>query len=362
MLPRVDQEHLAALLILSEAALLALFLKSERIRHFADVLCCALMGAYVHFLLLQFGRMSSGEWEILSASVLVLSFSLMGWSLNHGPEKSDLTEQSLESLVTRKEPADEVNLHEERLKMLGAMSARFVHEMSQPLSILLLKIKNIEKSIDDNDLKGVKRSLSTLENQVQNILQLSNTMKHFSAGHRQTESGFVAVNDIFQFVCEMCEIWMGDSEVRLHLPESCPQIEVAGGRTLHVQVLLNLIKNSVDAVSELPEKEEKWVKVEIQERGGCVEFAVSNSGPTISKSRQMNLFRPFYSTKKSGKGMGLGLAISKDLVESVGGEIWYDEKAKSPRFVVRYSFLPSVSADILESSEQNALTSVRQVA
>jgi C4-dicarboxylate-specific signal transduction histidine kinase len=95
-------------------------------------------------------------------------------------------------------------------------------------------------------------------------------------------------------------------------------------------------------VADLPDQNQRWVRIDIKEQGGNVEFAISNGGPAVSKFVQSNLFKPFFTTKRTGRGMGLGLALCRELVQTVGGEIWYDETARTPRFVVRYSFLPHV--------------------
>ena len=88
-----------------------------------------------------------------------------------------------------------------------------------------------------------------------------------------------------------------------------------------MQVLLNLVNNSVDSVCEL---EAKWVKIFFEEDKMTTTIYVMDSGSGIDLSLRVRLFEPFYSTKDVGKGTGLGLSISKNLIENHGGSLSYD--------------------------------------
>ena len=358
----VVERDLALLLIFTQIAFVFLFIKSERLRDLADVVSCGLSGAFIHLLLLQLGQIKSNEWEIISASMLVLSFSFIGWSLTRlDAQKIGLNS---DSELHKRYPISsfDTDFHNERLKTLGIFSATFIHEINQPLSILLLKVQDTQKALEENDTKRMEKGLSGIEKQLQNIVQLTQSLKTFSASQRNLDSGFVSVKEIFEFVDDLCGIWLNSRNVRLIWPQNYPSIEVSGGRTLHAQVLLNLIKNAVDAMNGFSEDVEKWVKLDINERSGTVEFTVSNAGPAIDKTARHFLFKAFFSTKKAGTGTGLGLAVSRELVESVGGEIHYDDLSPFPKFVVRYSFLPSVRDEMSDKSVDENYHSLRDVA
>jgi C4-dicarboxylate-specific signal transduction histidine kinase len=353
--------HYAGFLLVAEILFCILLLRSERLRAWADVVCCALLGAFIHFLLLQFAKVRAEEWEILSASILVLGFSVMGWSMNRigglpAQHESQLSDTSTHS-------TDEIRLanysmHDERLKAMGAMSARFVHELSQPLSVMMLRIEEIKRARKNHDEKSLEKSMQNIEEQLRHMLQLSKALKEFASSDEQIQPGFVRLDEIFSLTQILCEAWTLAGDVEIRWPSQVPDIEVSGGCTLHAQVLMNLLKNAVDAVSALPEKTPRWVQVDILERGGDVEIAVANAGLPIHRNVQSRLFKPFFSTKRMGHGLGLGLSICQQLVHSLGGEIWYDARASHPRFVVRYSFLPSVQGLVAESASKTNIQSV----
>lgn len=344
----IEISYLAVLLILAEAGFFYLFLRSERVRASADVVCCGLLGAFVHLLMLQFGNIRSEEWEVLSASILVLSFAFMGWSMNR--EQGDDT-QNMRSLVNLSNVRDEItgsgnSSHDERLITLGSMSARFVHEVNQPLCTAILRIQEMKRARHNGDDVSIDKCIASIEIQLEHVVQITHAVRRFSSPDTEAQTGFVEVRDVFQLVHDLSDVWTSGNAIEFKWPAEFPPIVVSGGCTLHAQVLMNLIRNAVDAVCNLPKQARRWIEVEISLRGGSVEIAVSNAGSAVGKKTQSNLFRPFFSTKRMGQGLGLGLSICRELVESVGGEIWYDENSPHPRFVARYSFLPSVKEQL----------------
>jgi len=336
------------LLLTSEVMLMVLFALSERLKKWADVVCCAFLGLFVHSLITQFGTIGSYEWEILSASIFALSFSFIGWSTFRKNLISNDSSQQFDSSAGERsrdftDGISETDIHDERLRTLGIMNARMVHEISHPISTLVLRFEELKRQRMNADSEAFERTMASIQRQLTHLNHLTQSVKTYASGPSDAGCSFVSVGEIFKLSSDLCDVWVTSKNVKIVWPQKLPSIEVSGGLTLQTQVLLNLLKNATDAVTELSDVSQRWVKVEILERGGAVEFAVSNGGPALSKGLQRNLFKPFFTTKKTGRGLGLGLALCRELTESVGGEIWYDESSRSPRFVVRYPFLPSVS-------------------
>jgi signal transduction histidine kinase len=106
-----------------------------------------------------------------------------------------------------------------------------------------------------------------------------------------------------------------------------PGLPPVMGDPVHLQqVLLNLVINAMDAVADLPD-ERRQVTVRAAHSGsGKVEFAVTDQGPGNESENIGRLFEPFFSTKASG--MGIGLSISRTIIETHGGQIWAENNAR----------------------------------
>jgi signal transduction histidine kinase len=97
------------------------------------------------------------------------------------------------------------------------------------------------------------------------------------------------------------------------------------------QVLLNLIRNSCDAIER---GAEKWIRIAVTRLPDSIEISVSDSGRGIPENVREKIFQPFFTTKEVGRGTGLGLSVSKGIVEAHGGTITLDTKSTHTRFVV----------------------------
>ncbi len=106
------------------------------------------------------------------------------------------------------------------------------------------------------------------------------------------------------------------------------------------QVLLNLISNAMQAVSELPHDQRKITIKVLPESSEEIIFKVCNLGPDIAADTVKELFTPFYTTKATG--MGMGLSISRSIIEAHGGRIWYRTK---PGYGACFYFTLPVSSD-----------------
>src|SRR5690606_20345244 len=97
------------------------------------------------------------------------------------------------------------------------------------------------------------------------------------------------------------------------------------------QVILNLVTNAIDAISNLPTR---WIKVEVQEDQDFVTISIQDSG-IISQEIKERLFKDSFTTKPIGKGTGIGLTVSKRIVEAHKGKIKLDDSTPNTNFVIQ---------------------------
>ncbi|RYZ66100.1 MAG: HAMP domain-containing histidine kinase, partial [Proteobacteria bacterium] len=121
------------------------------------------------------------------------------------------------------------------------------------------------------------------------------------------------------------------------------------------QVLLNLLNNAFDAVEEAEANQsQRWVQVAVRVEGEWVSLTVTDSGTGIPETVASRMLEPFYTTKELGKGTGLGLSISKGIVETHGGQLYYDRSNPNTSFVVELKLAPSNVSSILKPDNDNA--------
>jgi C4-dicarboxylate-specific signal transduction histidine kinase len=114
----------------------------------------------------------------------------------------------------------------------------------------------------------------------------------------------------------------------------CRDIEIS-------QVLLNLLNNAYDAVTD---KEDKWVRIDVKETESAAIITVTDSGPGIPENIRNKITQPFFTTKELGKGTGLGLSISLGIVGAHQGNLTLDTHSSHTCFVVTLPKRRTVSA------------------
>ena len=213
--------------------------------------------------------------------------------------------------------------HVSRLTTVGELATGLAHELNQPLAAISL---NCDALI--SDLKE-KNSFEKID--VEAINDIHNEANRAGAiikGLRmmvRKETGSAIAVDVNQLVRETVRLSVADANqhgisVRLNLADQLPRPLIA---TVQIQqVLVNLERNGVDAIRvNNPEKREIVISTTTLDTG-FIRITVQDSGGGIADDVKKSLFDPFSTTKKDG--MGMGLSISRSIVESHRGQLWLD--------------------------------------
>ena len=124
---------------------------------------------------------------------------------------------------------------------------------------------------------------------------------------------------------QMLQTVLSEAGVQVSVALPRPQPRLIADPVQLQQVILNLILNAVDAMRDLPGGG-RWLRIEVApEPAGGLGFAVRDSGPGVAADMEARLFEAFYSTKPDG--LGMGLAISRSIIENHGGRLWLDRSA-----------------------------------
>lgn len=211
-------------------------------------------------------------------------------------------------------------MHTGRVSLLGQLSSSLAHELSQPLGAIL---RNSEAAammlraptVDREELQAIVADIQRDDRRAGQVIDRLRALLKW----RQVELLPTSVDGLIQDVLTLVR---PDASLRHVYIESrlTPGLPAVDGDRVHLsQVLLNLFLNAMDAVSESPPDRWRVVVGARQRDARTVEIYVSDSGPGVPEDRIGKIFDPFFTTKASG--MGMGLSVSRAIVESHGGQI-----------------------------------------
>ena len=226
--------------------------------------------------------------------------------------------------------------HVTRLTTLGEMASGLAHELNQPLSAIANYAEGVHAmleagNVDRESLLDVSARLAKLALRAGMIVQRMRRMVR----KQDPVSGPVDLNELIRETLTFIESdgRMKQAEIALEL---CDELPLVLGDTVQLQqVVLNLVRNGLDAMDGV-DSSERRLSVRTSLVDERAQLAVADSGCGLPAEQESDVFEPFVSTKNGG--MGMGLAISRSLVESHGGRLWA-EPAR-PRGAVFYVSLP----------------------
>ena len=222
----------------------------------------------------------------------------------------------------------------DRLSALSNLSAGVAHEVNTPLTGVASFARLL---LDETEADDPRRPLlEKIERQAFRAARLVGSLLDLARG-RPREMASLEPADLVRESCKALEDEIRGRLVTLEvdLPEPLPR--VLGHGDALVQVLVNLLKNALDAVS-LPKEGRNgpgFVRIAVVAAGEKVLFVVDDDGPGLSREEQAKIFAPFHTTKGSQGGVGLGLAIAGDIIRAHGGSFLVDSTpGQGARFTV----------------------------
>jgi two-component system sensor kinase FixL len=211
-------------------------------------------------------------------------------------------------------------LHVSRVSAMNQMASALAHELNQPLSAITnymnASIRTLNAGSDAANIARVREMMEKASAQTVRAGQIIQRLRNFIEKKDAVRTG-ENLNKVIEEALALGLVGVADSNVRVRVVLAPDLPSVMIDKIQLQQVLINLIRNAVEAMHGLPSRE---LIVSTQANDDVVQASVLDCGPGLSEEVSRRLFQPFVTTKE--KGMGLGLTICQSIIEAHAGHIW----------------------------------------
>jgi two-component system sensor kinase FixL len=214
--------------------------------------------------------------------------------------------------------------HVGRFNLMGEMAAGIAHEINQPLSAIATYAQAGKRVLqrENPDLATLAEICSKIDDQARRAGQVIDNLRKFIR-KQEIETQSLDVNRVVDDVLSLIEVDAHSEGIPVHVRAGTGLPAVRADAVQLQQVLLNLTRNSVDAMRGGPGKERGVVIATERSSSGGVRITVTDHGHGVAPQIGDNIFHPFVTTKRDG--LGVGLAISRTIVQSYGGSLSYSD-------------------------------------
>lgn len=291
---------------------------------------CAIHGKFEseHRLLLPYGKV---RWVMMRGRCLKDEEGKIIETIGVTVDVSAQKQADLQLQVQREEMA-----HRNRVSLMGEMTASFAHELNQPLAAIANNAAAARRFLDRGnvDLGILRELLQALAADSKRAGEVVQGIRNLVRKDASTSQARLNLNAVIDDTVRLLntDLLSRESVVASELDPALPEVD--GSPVQIQQILLNLITNALDASEGLSPGERRIIISTRSDRGDIAEVSVRDFGVGLPKDRPEKIFDHFYSTKQ--KGMGMGLAIVKSIVEAHGGTITGENAPdRGARIVVR---------------------------
>lgn len=238
--------------------------------------------------------------------------------------------------------AELARLH--RITTLSEVSAALAHEINQPLTAIVSNATACIRLLarPSPDIGEVREALHDVIQDGKRASDIVLQTRQVFTRH-EGENMPVDVNALILDSCTLAHDRLHSAHIllRIHLTEDLPFVR--GDRVGLQQVLWNLITNAIDSMRDSPQSL-RALTLTSSVQAGAVQVAIHDTGPGVSDADVQRVFEPFYTTKPDG--MGMGLSISRTIVEAHGGRLWVERSSPGAVFCFSLPAMPAHEIDV----------------
>jgi C4-dicarboxylate-specific signal transduction histidine kinase len=231
--------------------------------------------------------------------------------------------------ITDRKRTDELNRQQQekllltsRLLTVGEMASTLAHEINQPLAAIASYNQGCVRRLRSGqwDAEEIAATLEKASAQAERAGQVIQRVREFLRNREPTRTAH-DVNDVMSGVAKLVELEAEQAQVELKLKLHADLRPVLMDRIMVEQVVLNLVKNAIEAMKNTNLLSRSLTMTTLPSGDDVVEVSVTDQGHGITAESEAELFKPFFTTKP--EGMGIGLNICRSIVELHEGRLWF---------------------------------------
>ncbi|WP_292856390.1 sensor histidine kinase [Mesorhizobium sp.] len=205
-----------------------------------------------------------------------------------------------------------------RLSILGQIAAGVAHEINQPVAAIRTYAENAGRFLESGKTEPASGNLTSIVSMTERIGAITGTLRTFARRPGLAASP-LPVREAIDGALSLLSGRIRDSGVTIVKPRGDTSPLVMASRIRLEQILVNLLQNALDAMKDRPDPR---IEIDLAEHDDRVLISVRDNGPGLGPEAAGNLFMPFQTTKE--KGLGLGLVISQEIAQELGGTLRFD--------------------------------------
>ncbi|MFZ9000851.1 MAG: sensor histidine kinase [Bacteriovoracaceae bacterium] len=203
-----------------------------------------------------------------------------------------------------------------RMASLGEMAGNVAHEINNPLNIINLSLRSVTKNLKKEgvEIEKVDKQIDKISNMVKRMGEIIQSLKGFSRDSSNDPMQAYSIEDIIDGSLLVIQEKIEDDGIKLIVEyNNTKELKLFCNKTALNQVIVNLLTNAYDYTK--PIEGEKVITIDVKDTEETVDFSITDSGPGIDEENRLKIWEPFFTTKELGAGTGLGLSMSKGIVE-----------------------------------------------
>jgi PAS domain S-box-containing protein len=222
-----------------------------------------------------------------------------------------------------------------KMAALGEMAGGVAHEINNPLTIILGKLRRISRELSNPDIDLIKtrQDILVAESTVNRIANIIKGLQSFSKDGGSDLLSLISIEEVIHNVEAIClEKFKAFGITLKIIKKTNSNIELYCRPTQIIQALISILSNSFDALEKM---DSKWISIEIDTYlNEKLIITITDAGHGIPHESACKMMQPFFSTKPIGQGSGIGLSVAVGIIEEHNGTLKYDETSMNTRFII----------------------------